>query len=193
MGDLGRIERQRKFLRAVATGLLSPEKMTRLPKLADAFVQTVSTSLTVRDILSLKRMVESISPAGIRMATLPGTPDTIHGQSVLALNAEEVQQTVDHVLWGQGITVAVLNGTGRDGLAARTADVLEENGYDVLEVGNAEKPTGTTLIVDHRGQARRAERVQSVIGGGVVSAAPDGQNPADVTVILGEDLVSGPR
>ncbi len=189
MGDLGRIERQRKFLRAVASELLSPEKVARLPKLANSFVETVSTNLAVKDILSLKKLVENIGPDGIRMATLPGNPTTVHGQSVLVMDSEEVQQTVDRVLWGQGITVAVLNGTGVGGLASRTAEVLEENGYDVLEIGNAEKQTHTTLIVDHRGQARRAERVQTVIGGGVVSASPDGQNPADVTVILGDDLV----
>jgi len=193
MGDLGRIERQREFLRAVATELLSPEKVTRLPKLANTFIETVSTNLTVKDILSLKRLVENIGPEGIRMATLPGNPTMVHGQSVLELDALEVQQTVDRVLWGQGITVAVLNGTTIAGLAAQTADVLKENGYDVLEVGNSEKPTATTLIVDHRGQARRAERVQTVLGGGVISAAPDGQNPADVTVILGDDLASGSR
>jgi hypothetical protein len=95
---------------------------------------------------------------------------------------------VDRVLFGQGISVAVLNGTEASGLAAKAAELLEENGYDVLEVGNAEGRTETTLILDHRGQSRRAERVSAVLGGGVISAAPDGENPADVTVILGRDL-----
>jgi len=187
-GDLGRIERQQKFLRAVARELLSPEHMLRLPKVANVFLKTVDTNMNLQDINNLKRIVERAGPEGIRMAALPATPDTIHRQSVLVLDPEEVQRTVDRVLFGQGISVAVLNGTEASGLAAKAAELLEENGYDVLEVGNAEGRTETTLILDHRGQSRRAERVSAVLGGGVISAAPDGENPADVTVILGRDL-----
>jgi hypothetical protein len=107
---------------------------------------------------------------------------------VLELDPQQVQQAVDRVLFGEGIRVTVLNGTEVSGLAAQTAELLAENGYDVVEVGNAERTTETTLVIDHRGQSRRAERVSNVIGGGVISVAPDGQNPADVTVILGRDM-----
>jgi len=188
MGDLGRIERQRKFLRLVAGELLSPANVRRLPRLADTFVETVETNLTVRDILSLKKIIEQVGPDAIRMASLPARPRMIDGQSVLELDADEVQQTVDRVLWGQGIRVVILNGTSVDGLAARVAEVLEEQGYEILEVGNAERKTASTLILDHRGQTRRAQRVSSLLGGAVISAAPDGDNPADVTIILGDDL-----
>ena len=188
MGDLGRIERQRKFLRLVAGELLSPANVRRLPKLADTFVETVETNLSVRDILSLKKIIEQVGPDAIRMASLPVRPRMIDGQSVLELDADEVQQTVDRVLWGQGIRVVILNGTSVDGLAARMAETLEEQGYEILEVGNAERKTAATLILDHRGQTRRAQRVSSLLGGAVISAAPDGDNPADVTIILGDDL-----
>jgi LCP family protein required for cell wall assembly len=188
MGDLGRIERQQKFLRAVARELLSPDHATRLLKIADAFVKTVHTNMNVHDILSLKRIVEQAGPDGMRMATLPGMPETIRRQSALALDPDEVQRTVDRVLWGQGIRVRVLNGTDVSGLASKAAGLLEENGYDVLETGNAEQKSDTTLILDHRGQSRRAERVSSVLGGGVISVVPDGGNQADVTVILGRDM-----
>ena len=188
MGDLGRIERQRKFLRLVAGELLSPANVRRLPKLADTFVETVETNLSVRDILSLKKIIEQVGPDAIRMASLPVRPRMIDGQSVLELDADEVQQTVDRVLWGQGIRVVILNGTSVDGLAARMAETLEEQGYEILEVGNSERKTASTLILDHRGQTRRAQRVSSLLGGAVISAAPDGDNPADVTIILGDDL-----
>lgn len=190
MGDLGRIERQRQFLRSVTRELLSPDNVGRLPGLAETFVDTVQTNLSVRDILMLKKIVEQIGADGIRMATVPATPLRIAGQSVLQLDAVELQRVVDRVLWGQGIRVIVLNGTSINGLASRMAERLTEHGYDVLEVGNADRPTETTVVLDHRGHARRAERVASAVGGGVISADPDGDNPADVTVILGSDMRS---
>ncbi len=190
MGDIGRIGRQRRFLRVLARKLLSPEKVSRIPELVNTFLDTVDTNLTVRDILSLKKLVEQVGADGILMETLMGYPRMVNGESVLTLDAEQVQRTVDRVLWGKGTRVVVLNGTDIGGLASRTAEMLVDKGYDVLDVGNADKETGTTLILDHRGQARRAQRVAETLGLGAISAAPDGDNPADVTVILGGDFGS---
>lgn len=187
-GDLGRIARQRKFLRIVADELLSPENVSRIPKLADTFVETVDTNLTVRDILMLKKLIERQGPDAILMASLPTHPRLIDGQSVLELDPEEVQHAVDRVLWGKGIRVTVLNGTSVNGLAARVAESLERHGYEVLDVGNAERKTTTTLILDHRGQTHRAQRVAGILGDAAISADPDGDNPADVTIVLGDDF-----
>ena len=77
------------------------------------------------------------------------------------------------------------------GLGARTASKLEEYGCEITSVGTSEEQTDTTYVVDHRGGARRAERVASWLGRGVISASPDGDNPADVTVVIGRDLVGG--
>jgi LCP family protein required for cell wall assembly len=193
VGDLGRMERQRKFLRVVMEKLLSPGNLARLPSLAQTFVETVKTNLSVKDVLSLKRIVEQNGADSVRAVTLSGVPKMIHGQSMIELDAAEVQQTVDRVLLGHGLTVAVLNGAGIQGLAARTADKLEEYGCEITSVGTSQELTDVTYVVDHRGGARRAERVASWLGRGVISAAPDGDNPADVTVVLGRDMVGGTR
>ncbi|UCC69341.1 MAG: LCP family protein [Armatimonadota bacterium] len=187
-GDLGRIRRQRKFLRAAAHQLLAPENVTRVKHLATTFVETVTTNLNVSDLLALKRILEGLGPDVIRIATLPGHARIIEGHSMIELDALETQTAVDRILWGQGVAVTVLNGTNIRGLAARTASLLEEHGCDIVEVGNAEHQTEISVITDHRGRARRAERVASWLGGGVISVAPDGDNPADVTVVLGRDM-----
>jgi LCP family protein required for cell wall assembly len=189
IGDLGRMERQRKFLRVVMDKLFSPDNLARLPALAQTFIDTVQTNLSVKDLLSLKRIAERNGPEAIRTATLPGVPKMIHGQSMIELDANQVQQTLDRVLLGHGLSVAVLNGTNVQGLARRTADKLEEYGCDITSVGTSEEQTDTTYVVDHRGGARRAERVAAWLGRGVISVAPDGDNPADVPVVTGRDLV----
>ncbi len=188
-GDLARIERQRSFLRAVARQLSLPQNVARLPKLAQAFVETVETDLSVRDILHLKRMVDRLGPDSVHMETLPGRPRLVGGQSMLVLQEREVQRAVDRILKGVGVSVAVLNGSQVDGLAARAASRLEERGCEVVQVGNAEQPSDTTLVIDHRGQTSRAERVAAWLGCGVVTSRPDGDSAADVTVVVGRDLV----
>ena len=192
-GDLGRIARQRKFIRLIARRMLSPDSVTRGKKLAETFVDTVMTNLTVADVISLMKLVDGVGPEAIRMATLPGRPRIIQGQSLLELDERELQDAVERVLWGQGVSVTVLNGTDVSGLAARAAARLEEHGCDIVEIGNAEEEMDTTAIIDHRGQARRAERVASWLGGGAIAVAPDGDSVADVTVILGRDMVGSGR
>jgi hypothetical protein len=44
------------------------------------------------------------------------------------------------------VTVAVLNGTNRSGLAQRTADRIKEAGYPVVTVGNNSAPEETSTI-----------------------------------------------
>lgn len=191
LGDIGRMERQRKFLHAVMKRLFSPEHVLDLPKVADTFVKTVNTDLTVRDINALRRIVEVNGPDAIRTASLPATPVRVGGASMLELDPEGVRETVEKVLLRQGVAVAVLNATSAEGLAARVAAALEEKGCDVVEIGNAEAQSDTTVIVDHRNSARRAERVQGWLGKGVLSVDPKEESEADVTVILGRDMLGG--
>jgi len=189
MGDLGRIERQRLFVRAVASRLLAPDQVTRIPQLAQTFVETVNTNLGVRDLLALKKIVAEGGPEAIRMATLPGVPRIIEGQSMIELRADQVQSAVDRILMGQGISVRILNGTDINGLAARTASLLEQQGCAITEVGNAGDMTETTIIIDHRGRAVRAQRVAGWLGYGAISVDPSASVTADVTVVLGRDAV----
>lgn len=191
LGDIGRIDRQRKFLHAVMQRLFSPERVLDIPKMAHTFVNTVNTDLTVRDVMALKRIVEMNGPEAIRTAALPAQPVRVGGASMLELDPEGVRETVEKVLLRQGVTVSVLNATTTEGLAARVAGELEERGCEVIDIGNAEKQSDRTLVIDHRNSARRAERVAAWLGKGVLSVDADGENPADVTVILGRDMLGG--
>jgi len=192
-GDLGRIERQRHFLRAVITQLMKPNNVARLPQLAEAFVETVNTDLAVKDLLALKKIVEQAGPNSIRAETLPGEPKMIHGQSMIELDSDRVREAISRVLLGQGLSVEVLNGTEVNGLAARVAARLEEAGCEITQVANAAEKSDTTLVISRRGGSRRAERVASWIGMGVISVQPEGDSLADVTVIVGRDLTTNPE
>jgi hypothetical protein len=171
--------------------LFSPERVLDIPKMADTFVNTVNTDLTIRDVMALKRIVEMNGPEAIRTAALPAQPVRVGGASMLELDPEGVRETVEKVLLRQGVTVSVLNATTTEGLAARVAGELEERGCEVIDIGNAEKQSDRTLVIDHRNSARRAERVAAWLGKGVLSVDADGENPADVTVILGRDMLGG--
>ncbi|HEY9055407.1 MAG TPA: LCP family protein [Rectinemataceae bacterium] len=88
-------------------------------------------------------------------------------------------------------TVEVLNGTLEKGLAARTADIFESFGYEVVSVGNAPSlDYAKTVILDRYGDKDALAGVAGVIKCEKFGEAFEykGAIKADFTVILGSDF-----
>ncbi len=86
------------------------------------------------------------------------------------------------------ITVEVLNGSGRGGLARLGTRRLRRLGLDVVYFGNAEAAVDSTRVIIRRGDRARASRVRDALGTGRLDSAPDSLRRVDVTVILGRDF-----
>jgi hypothetical protein len=87
----------------------------------------------------------------------------------------------------RGITVEVLNGTKRQGLARVATRVLRERGIDVVFFGNADSTTDSTRVFVRRGDPGRGKDIVEALGAGRLRIDPDPLRRVDATVILGED------
>jgi hypothetical protein len=86
------------------------------------------------------------------------------------------------------IRVQVLNGSGEDGIASRVASFLREGGFQVVEVGNADRPDYfATLVVARRTDPEAARMVAHYLGGLPVVRQAWSSETAEVTVVLGSD------
>ncbi len=88
-------------------------------------------------------------------------------------------------------TIEVLNGTDRNGLAARTQDLYQNFGFEVLRIGNADRNDYiNTIIIDRAGNSDVARRVGELISAdNILDGTPLADNPEiDITIILGEDF-----
>lgn len=141
MGDLWRVERQQKFLRALARQITLPENWAKLPEVIDQIMDNVETDLTAKDLLYLARLSKDVPQDEVRTTTLPGVPTDNRGVSYYIADNEAIPQVVDEYLRFQEPkpTVAVLNGNGIAGSAERFAEVLRGAGYRVTNTGNARK------------------------------------------------------
>jgi LytR cell envelope-related transcriptional attenuator len=93
------------------------------------------------------------------------------------------------------ITVEVLNGTRRAGVARAATRMLRRRGLDVVFYGNAESRVDSTRVIVRRGDPARGRDVRQVLGAGRVLVEPDTLRRVDVSVILGPDFrpkVEGP-
>ncbi|MDJ0626562.1 MAG: LCP family protein [Candidatus Caenarcaniphilales bacterium] len=72
-GDIGRIQRQQQFIRAVKKKLSDPYLIPQIPKLTSMILENVLTDLTVPEMLKLANFVRTTPQEAHIFSTLPGT------------------------------------------------------------------------------------------------------------------------
>ncbi|MDW7649996.1 MAG: LCP family protein [Bacillota bacterium] len=97
-GDFGRMRRQQQILKAIATRMMQPQSIVRLPALLEQLADDVRTDLPPARLLSLGTTVASQDIAEINTVQLRGTSTLIDGISYVILDVDFLRQTVDRYI-----------------------------------------------------------------------------------------------
>ncbi|KXG77039.1 LCP family protein [Thermotalea metallivorans] len=206
--DLGRINAQHTFLKALADKLLGPQTILKLPKLAKTFSTYVETDMPVSVITSYAVQAAGIKTEDISMLTVPGEPKQINGiwyfipdteqlKSMIAGIANGTRKPVenrgDHQEAEQELkskaTVEVLNGSGIAGLATKVAKQLKDEGYDVVNINNINgMKYSQTHIYDRKNKASEAKKIAKLLGVKDIETDLNYEAEAEITIIVGSDL-----
>ena len=73
-GDIGRIARQQKFMRAMLSQILSPAILPALPGLVEEIQGAVETDMTAAEFLQFASALEAVRANGLVSEMLPGSP-----------------------------------------------------------------------------------------------------------------------
>jgi len=87
--DLGRIERQQKFLKALADQALSLNSILKIPQLVEEVTANVKTDLGAGEILNLARTFKDADPSAVEAVMLPGQPFWLNGVSYYRADEDE--------------------------------------------------------------------------------------------------------
>lgn len=204
--DIDRITRQQKFISALKDQLFSLGTIAKLPALLSQVSDTMDTNMTAAEMLSYTRMAAKLSSVTVTTATLPGEIATVQdpGREPLSywrLHDDEIRTVVDSLLWGvdpqanASISVEVQNGTTTPDLAARFADELTRQGYNVVAVVDAQKQDHKTTEVIDRSKddamlRRLSQAVLRYVPGAQVGRARQIEGKALFTVIVGQDYAT---
>ena len=189
LGDITRVQRQQKFLKVFVAKMLSPIKLPKLPWVVKALMDNVETDVTLRDAVCLAELAKETGLNEVQMATLPATPETIHGISYMVANADESNKVIQELFFPKPPMpkIEVLNGSGIPGAAQKVADVLKERGYEVMNIGNASSfDYASTELIAHRGEEGINE-LASIVNSGAVKRDENPSAKVDITVIVGRD------
>ncbi|HOS94189.1 MAG TPA: LCP family protein, partial [Armatimonadota bacterium] len=202
-GDLGRVERQQKFLKAVSARLGSLGRGDVIPLLGAAakMRKYADTDLSLPELQALAKIVKDVDTGGVETRMASGTARMIGGASYYVLDLPRVQQDIlelqTQVAQSPTIAavakVAVLNGCATNGLAREAADKLTAKGFEVTKVGNADSFRYVKTVVQYSPECRdAASRVAAALSVGE-DALLETQELVDpearVQVVLGRDIM----
>ncbi|HET6809809.1 MAG TPA: LCP family protein [Acidimicrobiales bacterium] len=204
--DLGRIARQHVFLRAVAKAAVS-RGLTN-PLTANAFLGqavndfVIDDAMSMGDLVGLARLFKGFDPASLASYTLPTTPVTnyqSYGDVLLPKQPDDSQVIAAFLNPAPGppaakspsippaqVSVEVLNGVGKAGIAHTVASELHQAGFNVVGTGNAGSFTyGRTVIAYASGFQAQAQVLQSRVVGGALLEEDHSLTGAQVALVIG--------
>lgn len=144
LGDLGRIERQQKLIKALLDKGIQFRGWQKLKNLIKTSYKYIETNLSLIDMLGLARLFEGITSDQVRIEQVPGTPVMIEGINYLEPNIVKTRELVDELMKGldilthSDVRVSVLNGNGVSRLASRVGQYLKKKGFSIAHIGDAE-------------------------------------------------------
>ncbi|WP_027338630.1 LCP family protein [Halonatronum saccharophilum] len=143
--DIGRIERQQKFLEAALDEAMKFRTILKVPELVQIINRNVSTDLGLSRMLQLGSFLYNFEEDNLEMLTLPGDPRYISGVSYWYPHKDEIELLVDSLVRNKyyfnnsKLNLRISNGSGRVGVARGFANILGEQGYTVEGIANADR------------------------------------------------------
>ncbi|MFN4150893.1 MAG: LCP family protein, partial [Candidatus Sericytochromatia bacterium] len=181
IGDIGRVQRQQKFMNAMSQKMLNPTTIIKLPEIVSEVQKNITTDLTSAEMLRIGNFARGLKREQIRMVMLPGRFGNIGGASYWledefaakevikelfpdsAFNTAQVPDPNSSPVSGDPVTqgldptlkrkyrISILNGTMQAGLAKKAARLLRDKGWVVWNIGEAKTHPEQTQIIVQTG------------------------------------------
>jgi LCP family protein required for cell wall assembly len=199
--DLGRVERQQKFLSELTTKLASVgrEDPCSLALAALRLREHADTDLSVLELRYLAELVDEIDLAGLETRVAAGNTGYKGEISYYQLDLPQIQRDIEaletEVAYAKPsrlmARVAVLNGCGIDGLAKTTSEHLADCGLQEPTTDDADSYNYATTVVrfkpEHEETAQTVAEVLDLESGALLPQDELEDAAADVEVVLGRD------
>ena len=95
LGDIGRVQRQQRFLKALAKETMQVSTIFKVPALVNTLNQYVDTDMSAMTMMKVGNSLKSFNSNDLTTEMLPGDFATIDGLSYWVPNKEQTQQVVE--------------------------------------------------------------------------------------------------
>lgn len=201
-GDIGRVQRQQMFMRALVEQTLKPATLARLPQVLSVVQSNLDTNLNVEELIALAGFAAQTNRPNVQMLMLPGSfsSNSEFEASYWLPNSTKIAQLMqqyfglpaaDGTIAHQSTSaqIVVQNSTGDDRATEKLMTTLKTGGYFNVYLDQPwNEPLVKTQIVAQGGDLATAEAVRQSLGFGEVLVESTGDLSSDVTIRLGTDV-----
>lgn len=210
LGDIGRVQRQQKFIHAVVDKMMQPTSWLKVPQLLAHAQENIDTDIPMDMLSQIARFAKNLERERIRMVMLPGYfSGGEYAASYWLVNYEAAREVFKDMFPDSAFNdpskdpvasvapdqkysrfrVSVWNGTNDYRLGQRVINLLRESGWNVWAVRKSPHDAIKTQFIAQTGKVDMLSEVQAAIGfEGERVGASTGDIATDFTVLIGEDL-----
>jgi len=204
-GDIGRVQRQQMFLRAMRQQTLSPSTLGKLPSIFSVVKTNVDTNLTLEEMLALAGFASKRDKENVEMLMLPGEFYDVKRSRGKEISywlphqgqiREMMAQYFDVGRLGSrqnqevrsNIRIAIQNSTDNSAAVRSVISELKQEGFhNVYQGSQWKQPLQQTRIIAQTGNVKAAEAVADALGMGHVRVESTGELNSVVSIQLGQD------
>lgn len=207
LGDIGRVQRQQQFIKAVIDQMMVPTSWIKIPELLSRLNQNIETDIPNEVLGQIARLGMSSNKDKIKMVMLPGTfSGSAYQASYWLVNPEAAREVItgmfpDSTLASYDLAsqplapdnsryrVSVWNGTSDYQVGREVVKRLRAAGFNVWAIRKAPADSLVTKYIAQTGKTDLLPQLQQAVGfQGEKIAASVGDLGTEFTVIIGEDL-----
>ena len=201
-GDIGRVQRQQMFMRALVEQSLKPQTLLRIPEILSIINAYIDTNLTVEELVALSGFASQTKRSDVQMLMLPGrfSGDGKEEVSYWLPNRYQIKNMVsEHFDHGElnidrepthpsRLRIAIQDSTEDPEAVQRMVTRLREAGYRRIFVSDQWSQTlETTRILAQKGDDLGAATLRAELGMCEVLVESTGNLGSDITIVLGQD------
>jgi LCP family protein required for cell wall assembly len=198
LGDIGRVQRQEIFVRAVLDKAMRPESWAHLPRLIEIAQKYIETDMDMGKLLSMASFIRAVPKQNQLLCMMPGN---FSGTGDWLVDRVSVRKMVARLSGSSfvsptrdGLHLAIVNASSSEGLGLILDRLMRAKGYSWIVVKSAPdqfKPLKTSRIIAQRGNPEDADMVRDDLDGtGEVVNASIGDIESTVTIMAGDDLAT---
>ncbi len=207
LGDIGRVQRQQAFFRALIEQKMKPATILKTPEIMGVLKENIDTNLSVEEILALGYFITQVQRQDVKMLMLPGrfaNPGEFDALSYWVFDQRLTRKILDKHFGvplpprkddtasdnNPLIRIAIQDSYAQPEGVKRATVRLSKAGYDQVFPAPEQpwyRPIPKTQIIAQNGDREAAEKVREALGLGEVLVESTGILESDVTVRIGQD------
>jgi len=196
-GDIGRVQRQQKFLRTLLRGLATPKMIAKSPWAIKIAMENIKTDLSLKEAIYLLNYSRFLSDKELNMSLLPGRfAIGEYNASIWYPDLDATGDIVNQYFIGKlgyktkskempSKSISIINNTGDFESVREIMHLLSKKNYAIINVtAESQADTTTTKVIAQKGDINTAKDIAKQIGVEEVEISGMGDIWSDFTIVV---------